>query len=96
MDVVASLRLCVGYPNSALVSQARYILDNLDRINPEVRKLFKHLAIDDKFEFTMTADGEKFTGSIRSVSCNNLAETCSDICSQCRALQEPMEFLTSS
>jgi len=94
LDWVAGLRLCVGYPNSQLVEQAKYILDNQDRIGQDNKKLFKHLTVDEKFEFKMTSDEKSLTGSIRSVNCSGVAEASADICSNCRTLQEPMEFLS--
>ena len=89
------MRLCVGYPNSQLVEQAKYILDNQDRIGQDNKKLFKHLTVDEVFEFKMTSDEQGLAGSIRSVNCSGVAEASADICSDCRTLQEPMEFLSS-
>ena len=93
LDWVANLRLCVGYPSKHLVEQAKFILDNSKRIRPETRKLFKNLTVDDKFEYKMCGDGEILSSTIRSESCSVVAETMSDICSSCRLLQEPMEFI---
>ena len=93
LDWVANLRLYVGYPSKHLVQQAKFIIENSKRIRPETRKLFKHLTVDDKFEYKMCGDGAILTSTIRSVSCTIVAETMSDICSSCRLLQEPMEFL---
>ena len=94
LDWVAGLRLCVGYPNSQLVEQARFIMDNQDRIGQENKKLFKHLTVDESFDFKMIGEDKSLTGTIRSVSCTTVAETSADICSKCRTLQEPMEFLS--
>ena len=85
----------MGYPNSLLVEQAKYILDNQDRIGQDNKKLFKHLTVDEVFEFKMTSDEQGLAGSIRSVNCSGVAEASADICSHCRTLQEPMEFLSS-
>lgn len=93
LDWVANLRLCVGYPSKNLVGQAKFIIENNDRIQPEIRKFFKHLTVDDKFEYKMCGDGSQVMSTIRSASCTVVAETMSDICSSCRLLQEPMEFL---
>ena len=90
---MAGLRLCVGYPNHQLVTQAQYILDNMDKVTQDTRKLFKHLTVDTKFDYKMST-GDQVSGSIRSARCLTVSEINSDICSQCRSLQEPMEFLS--
>eukprot|EP00090_Calanus_glacialis_P001061 TRINITY_DN10756_c0_g1_i1.p1 TRINITY_DN10756_c0_g1~~TRINITY_DN10756_c0_g1_i1.p1 ORF type:complete len:1638 (-),score=635.61 TRINITY_DN10756_c0_g1_i1:838-5751(-) len=91
LDWVAGLRLCVGYPNMQLVKQATFIIQNMDRLKPELRKLFKFLAVDDKFGYqSEKGDG---VGTIRAGSCLVAAEPGADICHQCRLLQEPIEFL---
>jgi len=91
LDWVAGLRLCVGYPNMHLVKQATFIIQNMDRLKPELRKLFKFLAVDEKFGYqSEKGDG---VGTIRAGSCLIAAEPGADICHQCRLLQEPVEFL---
>jgi len=92
LDWVAGLRLCVGYPNTQLVKQAAFILQNMDRLKPDLKKLFKFLTVDAKFSFSNDVGGG--TGSIRSGSCQVTAEPGADICQECRLLQEPVEFLT--
>jgi len=92
LDWVAGLRLCVGYPNAQLVKQAAFILQNMDRLKPDLKKLFKFLTVDAKFSFSNDIGGG--TGSIRSGSCQVTAEPGADICQECRLLQEPVEFLT--
>jgi len=92
LDWVAGLRLCVGYPNMQLVQQATFIIQNMDRLKPDLRKLFKFLAVDDKFVYD--SDKGAGAGSIRAGSCLVTAEPGADICHQCRLLQEPIEFLT--
>ena len=82
----------MGYPNHQLVTQAQYILDNMDKVTQDTRKLFKHLTVDTKFDYKMST-GDQVSGSIRSARCLIVSEINSDICSQCRSLQEPMEFL---
>jgi len=100
LDWVAGLRLCVGYPNMQLVKQATFILQNIDRLKPELRKLFKFLAVDNKFTYQSEMnkaghDGDGTTvGTIRAGSCLVTAEPGADICHQCRLLQEPIEFLS--
>jgi len=100
LDWVAGLRLCVGYPNMQLVKQATFILQNIDRLKPELRKLFKFLAVDNKFTYQSEVnklgddcDGTTI-GTIRAGSCLVTAESGADICHQCRLLQEPIEFLS--
>ena len=93
LDWVANLRLCVGYPSQSLVTQAKFIIENGERIGPEMRKFFRHLTVDDKFEYKMSGDGSSLSGTIRSVSCSVVADEMSDICSSCRLLQEPMELM---
>jgi len=93
LDWVANLRLCVGYPNKNLVAQAKFLIANIERISPEIRKFFKLLTVDDEFSFKMSGDGSTLNSTIRSISCTVVAETMSDICNSCRLLQEPMEFL---
>jgi len=96
LDWVAGLRLCVGYPNTQLVDQARFLLDKVERMGVDTRKLFRHLTVDNQFVFSMVgSEDEKHVGTIRSVSCSSLAEQSSDICSNCRTLQEPIEFLSN-
>jgi len=93
LDLVASLRLCVGYPNMQLVQQATFIIQNMARLKPELRKLFKFLAVDDKFQYQSDLN-QTGAGTIRAVTCLVTAEAGADICHQCRLLQEPIEFLT--
>ena len=96
LDWVAGLRLCVGYPNTQLVDQARFLMDKVERMGVDTRKLFRHLTVDNQFVFSMVgSEDEKHVGTIRSVSCSSLAEQSSDICSNCRTLQEPIEFLSN-
>lgn len=92
LDWVAGLRLCVGYPNSQLVKQATFIIQNMDRLKPELRKLFKFLSVDANFSYSSESGGGN--GSIRAGSCQVTAEPGADICQECRLLQEPVEFLT--
>ena len=91
---MAGLRLCVGYPNLQLVRQAADILKHADRLGPDTKKLFRNLHVDPGLELKMAGDGSTAAGTIRSVHCSSLAETSADICSQCRTLQEPVEFVT--
>jgi len=92
LDWVAGLRLCVGYPNMQLVKQATFIIQHMGRLKPELKKLFKFLAVDNVF--TYSSDGGGGSGSIRAGSCLVTAEQGADICKECRMLQEPVEFLT--
>jgi len=92
LDWVAGLRLCVGYPNTQLVKQATFIIQNMDRLKPDLKKLFKFLTVDDKFSFSNDDGGA--SGTIRSGSCQVTSESGADICQECRLLQEPVEFLT--
>jgi len=92
LDWVAGLRYCVGYPNMTLVKQATFILENMERVKPQLRKFFKFLVVDDKF--TYQNDNDEESGTIRAGSCRVTAEPGADICQQCRLLQEPLEFMT--
>jgi len=90
LDSVAGLRLCVGYPASRLVNQARFVLNHQGRMIPEMRRLFRHLIVDETFTYRSGGDEER--GTIRSVVCRAEADTGSDICTACRTLQQPLEF----
>jgi len=91
LDKVAAMRLCIGYPASRLVDQARFILNHQGRMIPEMRKLLRHFFVDEEFSYRCGLDEE--LGTIRSIGCTIEAELGSDICSNCRGLQQPMEFL---
>ncbi|XP_023331290.1 uncharacterized protein LOC111703552 [Eurytemora carolleeae] len=90
LDSVAALRLCVGYPASRLVHQTRFLLNHQGRLIPETRKLFRLLVVDENFTYRSGVQEER--GTIRSTLCCVEAENGSDICTACRALQQPLEF----
>ena len=109
LDWVASLRLCIGYPDVLLVEQARYLVEKKIFLPPQIAKLLNFIKIDDDFKgrksclSSATTDDQKddksneftqeFVGTLRTPSCRYVAGEFSDICDQCRLLQEPLEFL---
>jgi len=95
LDWVAGLRLCTGYPNLKLVSQAAFIRRHASRLPPDLKKMFLFLTVDEEFRYEMSEVVGEQSGTIRSPTCQGAAEPGSDICKHCRSLQEPMEFLSS-
>lgn len=100
LEWVASFRLCVGYPDPELTHHARYLKANHEVLQPTIRKFFRHIEVDENFKGSMmvrTSSGSEhnreFQGTIRTPSCRYLAGEHSDICDECRLLQEPIEFL---
>ena len=92
LDWVASLRLCIGYPDQDLVEQAAYIAEKKSVLQPEIRKFFNHVLVDAEFKGKMM-NGAEFVGTVRTPTCRFVAGDHADICDQCRLLQEPIEFL---
>ncbi|XP_059090175.1 uncharacterized protein LOC131885977 [Tigriopus californicus] len=100
LEGVASFRLCVGYPDPELTHHARYLKANHEVLQPTIRKFFRHIEVDENFKGSMMVRGSsgsehnrEFQGTIRTPSCRYLAGEHSDICDECRLLQEPIEFL---
>jgi hypothetical protein len=108
LDWVASLRICIGYPDALLVERARYLDRKKQLLPPETRKFFDYIVVDEIFEWkkmnstekNLTADKTSATtsasnhvGTLRTPSCRYVAGDFADICDQCRLLQEPLEFL---
>jgi len=106
LDWVASLRFCIGYPDISLVENARYLQQKKIFLPPQIAKLLNFIKIDEDFvtrrnypissEATATSNHksqEEFIGTLRTPSCRYVAGDFSDICDQCRLLQEPLEFL---
>ena len=50
LDWTASLRLCIGYPDVTLVSQARYLKEKAIFLPPQIRKLLNFIQIDEEFK----------------------------------------------
>ncbi len=94
---MASLRLCIGYPDTVLVERARYLTLKKHLLPPETRKFFDYILVDEIFEWkrmnSATSDGSSNVGTLRTPSCRYVAGDFADICDQCRLLQEPLEFL---
>ena len=108
LDWVASLRLCIGYPDAILVERARYLTLKKHLLPPETRKFFDYILVDEVFEWkkmnsadsaknsALASDSAKSStnvGTLRTPSCRYVAGDFADICDQCRLLQEPLEFL---
>ena len=51
LDWVASLRLCIGYPDAILVERARYLTLKKHLLPPETRKFFDYILVDEIFEW---------------------------------------------
>ena len=92
LEKVASLRACVGYPDADLVAEAEFIAANTEALSAEAKKVFQHAVVDGKFVVKKNAD-QKIKGTVRAASCRTVAGNHSDICDQCRLLQEPIDFL---
>ena len=107
LDWVASLRLCIGYPDVTLVEQARYLKEKKMFLPPQISKLLNFVKIDENFKGRKSCAGSnvddvlqpvsieehEFMGTLRTPSCRYVAGEFADICDQCRLLQEPLEFL---
>lgn len=91
LDSVASMRMCVGYPDPLLVSEAKYLMSKREALPNEIKKFFNYITIDDDFQGTMNST--KLKGTMRTKSCRFVASDHADICDQCRLLQEPLNFL---
>ena len=50
LDWVASLRLCIGYPDVTLVEQARYLKEKKNFLPPQIAKLLNFIKIDEEFK----------------------------------------------
>ena len=59
LDWVASLRLCIGYPDSLLVERARYLTLKKHLLPPETRKFFDYILVDEVFEWKKMNSSEK-------------------------------------
>lgn len=100
MDWVASLRICIGYPDALLVERARYLNLKKHLLPPETRKFFDYIVVDEVFEWKRMSSADKSSasvstnvGTMRTPSCRFVAGDFADICEGCRLLQEPLEFL---
>ena len=96
LDQVASLRHCVGFPETKLVEQTRFILGKKHLLPNDVKKYFNGLTVDETFVGKMSnKEGVDLKGTLRINTCKfYIANDLSDnICDQCRLLQEPLEFL---
>ena len=98
LDWVASLRICIGYPDALLVERARYLNRKKHLLPPETRKFFDYIVVDEVFEWKRMTDKNSSSvmnvGTMRTPSCRFVAGDFADICEGCRLLQEPLEFLS--
>ncbi|XP_040583813.1 uncharacterized protein [Lepeophtheirus salmonis] len=93
LDKVASLRFCLGYPDTELVEGVKYISANKHLMNADIRKFFECITVDETFLAKMTNDDVELKGTLRTKSCRFISGEFADICDQCRLLQEPLEFV---
>ena len=91
LEKAATLRLCTGYPDRNLVDQTRYIAEHKKALQPEIRKFFEHIVVDEDFRGKMGS--KELVGTVRAPTCRVAAAEQADICGQCRLLKEPIEFL---
>ena len=97
LNIVASMRMCVGYPDPVLVHEAKYLMENKAAMPPEIRKFFQYICVDDAFSGKMNTSGNGnaaiLNGTMRATSCRYVASDHADICDMCRLLQEPLNFI---
>ncbi len=93
LDAVASMRMCVGYPDPLLVTEAKYMMQNKIALPNEIKKFFNYIDIDQDFSGKMNCSSVELKGTMRATSCRFVASDHADICDQCRLLQEPLNFL---
>ena len=100
LEWAASLRLCVGYPDARAVNEGRYLLSNASILQPEIGKFFRHLAVDEDFraetsecDVAAATPTAEIRGTLRAPTCRVVAAEHSDVCEQCKLLQEPIDFL---
>ena len=92
LDNVASMRMCVGYPDPVLLTEARYLIANKIALPNEIKKFFDYITVDESFNGKLNGV-QDLTGTMRANSCRFVASDHADICDQCRLLQEPLNFL---
>ena len=93
LDHVASMRLCVGYPDPDLVNESRFVMEKKAALPNEIKKFFNYITVDEEFSGKMNALKSVIGGTMRANSCRFVASDHADICDQCRLLQEPLNFL---
>ena len=93
LNKVASMRMCVGYPDEILVTEAKYLMQNKPALPQEIRKFFQYICVDEGFSGKMNSNNVALNGTMRATSCRYVASDHADICDQCRLLQEPLNFL---
>jgi len=96
LDFVASLRYCVGYADRNLLDSTRYLLSKTALLPPQIKKVLGMVAVDEHFRYRRQ-NGTKGKGTLRASTCHFVADDSahrtSNVCSQCKLLQEPLEFL---
>ena len=92
LDNVASMRICVGYPDPVLLTEAKYLIANKIALPNEIKKFFDYITVDNSFNGKLN-NVQELTGTMRANSCRFVASDHADICDQCRLLQEPLNFL---
>ena len=93
LDSVASMRMCVGYPDPDLILEARFLMQHKSVLPNEIKKFFNYIMVDEEFRGKMASSGLTMISTMRANSCRFLASDHADICDQCRLLQEPLNFL---
>ena len=88
------MRMCVGYPDEILVTEAKYLMQNKPALPQEIKKFFQYICVDEEFSGKMNSNNYvALNGTMRATSCRYVASDHADICDQCRLLQEPLNFL---
>ena len=96
LESVASMRMCVGYPDPNLILEAKFLMQYKAVLPNEIKKFFNYIMVDEEFKGKMSSQTQNQTdlkGTMRANSCRFLASDHADICDQCRLLQEPLNFL---
>ena len=95
LESVASMRMCVGYPDPNLILEAKFLMQYKAVLPNEIKKFFNYIMVDEEFKGKMSSSSQNpdLKGTMRANSCRFLASDHADICDQCRLLQEPLNFL---
>ena len=63
LDNVASMRMCVGYPDPVLLTEAKYLIQNKIALPNEIKKFFDYITVDETFHGKLT-NVQDLTGKI--------------------------------
>ena len=66
LDTVASMRMCVGYPDAVLVTEAKYLMEHKSALPPEIRKFFQYIQVDEGFSGKMNSNNVALNGTMRA------------------------------